>query len=104
MTLIPLTPTPKIPTAGLITRFLSQGTPESSKRLIAAVCASVLCLLAVVLVEAIAFQAVQNWTVSAAVVTAFTVVVGFIAALAREIYRKPDDQSKPQDPNPGAQG
>jgi len=57
-----------------------------------------------VLVEVIAFQAVQNWTVSAAVVTAFTVVVGFIAALAREIYRKPDDQSKPQDPNPGAEG
>jgi hypothetical protein len=56
-----------------------------------------------VLVEVIAFQAAQNWTVSAAVVTAFTVVVGFIAALAREIYRKPNEP-KPQDPNPGAEG
>jgi hypothetical protein len=100
----PLIPTPKTPTAGLIVRFLSEGTPESSKRLIAAVCASVLCLLAVVLAEAIAFQAAQNWTVSSALVTAFVSVVGFIAALAREIFRKPDDKSKPQDPNPGAEG
>ena len=74
-----------------LTSYLSKGTPESSKRLIAFISAIVLCVVAVGLAEAISFQAHRHWSIDAALVTALTFVVGFVAALAREIYRKPED-------------
>lgn len=88
--------TTKIPTASTIVRFLSKGAPESSKRLIAAVCAAALVLISLVLVGVMAYQAIMNWTVSSAIATAFTFTVGFVAALAGAIYRKPE----PDDPAP----
>ena len=94
------TPTTKTRTDSIIVRFLSRGTPESSKRLIATVCAAVLCGLSIALVEALSYQAHKNLPVSAAVAAAFGAVVGFIAALAREIFRtpeKPDATGQPPD-------
>jgi hypothetical protein len=93
------TPTTKTPTASTIVRFLSRGTPESSRRLVATLCAAVLCGLSISLAEALSYQAHRNWPVSAAVATAFGAVVGFIAALAREIFRTPEKPESATDPN-----
>ena len=97
--LTPTTPTEKTLTAGLITRFLSGGTKESSRRLIAFISACVLCGAVVALVEAISYQAHRHWAIDGLLVTAFTASVGFVAALAREIFRTrtdpPSEEPKP---------
>jgi hypothetical protein len=73
--------------------------------MIAFVSASVLCASVLVMVEAMSYQAHRQWAVDGALVAGLTLVAGFVAALAREIYRKPED---PEDvgaaasPAPGA--
>jgi hypothetical protein len=71
--------------------YLANNTADSSKRLIAFISAVVLCLAVLILAEAISYQGHKHWAIDAALVTAFLGVVGFVAALAREIYRKPED-------------
>ena len=75
--------------------FLSKDKPESSKRLIAFLAAIVLCVATLFVVEAISYQAHKHWNVDGALVTVLTFLAGFVAVLAREIYKKPDE--------PGAQ-
>lgn len=80
------------PTTGPTTPFwkdvLSKGTYGSSKRVVGVGSAIVLALLACALVEAISYQAHRHWNVDGSVVTAFTFVVGFIAAMATAMYHK----------------
>ena len=70
--------------------YLSQGTPESSKRLIAFGSAVVLCTSVAALTFAIVWQSLRHWSVDGALITALTFVVGFVAALAQQVYKKPD--------------
>lgn len=80
---------------------LSRGTADSSKRLIAFVSASVLCASVLAIVEAMSYQAHRQWAVDGTLVAALTLVAGFVAALAREIYRKPEDVGVAAPPAPG---
>lgn len=96
------TPTTKTPTGGLIARFFSRGTKESSKRLIAGVSAGVLCLIAVALAEALSYQAHRNWTVSVTLAGSLALVAGYVMWLAKQIYLKPEtDETKPGTENEG---
>lgn len=81
---------------------LSRGTGDSSKRLIAFIAASVLCASVLIIVEAMSYQAHRQWSVDGALVAGLTLVAGFVAALAREIYRKPEDVGVAAPPAPGA--
>lgn len=81
---------------------LSRHTDDSSKRLIAFVSASVLCASVLVIVEAMSYQAHRQWAVDGALVAGLTLVSGFVAALAREIYRKPENVGSMAQPASGA--
>lgn len=81
-------------------KFLSSGTPESSKRLIAFHAARVLMMCQVVLTIVIAWQGlflkvmdggVLFHSVDAGLLTAWTLGAGILAALAQQIYKKPED-------------
>jgi hypothetical protein len=76
--------------------YLSRGTPESSKRLIAFVAAVVLCLSVIVLVESIAYQAHRNWAIDNALSASLIFVGGIVAGLAGVAYTKPDDKGEPK--------
>ena len=80
------------PTTGLITRFLSHGTKESSRRLIAFIAAVVLCVIAIALVEAMLFQAHKNCTISGILLTAFVADAGYLFWLAKTLFMKPGGQ------------
>ena len=80
-------------TADRITRFLSEGTPESSRRLIAYRCAMVLLILACALTAVICFQGMSFHPVDNGLLTALTFIVGIIAALAQQIYLRKSDAS-----------
>ena len=81
---------------------LSRHTDDSSKRLIAFGSASVLCASVLVIVEAMSYQAHRQWAVDGALVAGLTLVSGFVAALAREIYRKPENVGVAAPPADGA--
>lgn len=75
----------------LLRSYLANNTTDSSRRLIAFGASVVLCIAVLCLVEAISYQSHKHWAVDGALITALTFCVGFVAALAREIYRKPED-------------
>lgn len=82
-----------------LAKYLSHGTPESSKRLIAYLATRILMFCHVCLTIAILWQALFLKIVPGGVIfhpvdngllTAWTVGAGILAALAQQIYRKPD--------------
>ena len=97
-----MTPTGSIPDR--ITRYLSTGFPESSKRLIAYRCAMVLLIIDCALTAVICYQGMNFRPVDNGLLTAFGALNLIIAGLAQQIYRKPDAQTKPGTPNEGANG
>lgn len=92
-----------------IIKFLSAGTSESSKRLIGYRSAMVLLVIACGLAAAVIYQACDTnppRPVDNGLLTSLTFIVGIVAALAQQIYRKPEDGSndaKAAAPAPGAQ-
>lgn len=90
-----------------LVKFLSQGTPESSKRLIAYHAARILMVCQIVLTIVIAWQGlflkvvadgVMFHPVDNGLLTAWTLGAGILAALAQQIYKKTDDA--PRDGQP----
>jgi hypothetical protein len=80
-----------------ITKFLSSGTPESSRRLIAYRSVMVLFSIASALTAVVCYQGMSFRPVDNGVLTALSSIVLFIAGLAREIfYRK--NAVQPEDP------
>ena len=73
-----------------LARYLSAGTTESSRRLIAYRCAMMLLIIACALVAVVCYQGMQLHPVDNGLLTALTFIVGIIAALAREIYHRND--------------
>lgn len=73
-----------------LARYLSAGTIESSRRLIAYRCAMVLLIIACALTAVICYQGMMPHAVDNGLLTALTFIVGIIAALAREIYHRSD--------------
>lgn len=82
-----------------LARYLSHGTPESSKRLIAYQASRVLmfcqvCLTIAILWQAFFLKVVEGGAlfhpVDNGLLGAWTLGAGILAALAREIYRKPE--------------
>jgi hypothetical protein len=78
------------PTASRIDRYLSTGFPESSRRLIAYRCAMILLVIACSLTAVICYQGMVLHPVDNGLLTALTLVVGIVAALAQQVYRKQD--------------
>ena len=80
-----------------LTRFLSGGTAESSRRLIGWQSAVVLALLAIALTEAISFRAHhESWDVGTNLLAAFLAVGGYLSWLAKSVFMKPKDpEDKP---------
>lgn len=78
------------PLPGLLTRFLSTGRPESSRRLITFVSAIVLCAGVPILGSAIVYQALGEYPVDGQLVTAFLGIAASVAILAGAVFRSPD--------------
>lgn len=97
----PTIPTPTGSTPDRITRFLSTGFPESSKRLIAYRCAMVLLIIDCALAAVISYQGMNFEPVDNGLLTAFGALNLIIAGLAQQIYRKPDAQAQQGTPNQG---
>ena len=76
--------------------YLSRGTPESSKRLIALMSAGVLCAVVALLAYALFFQAVMNWAVSTVIAGSFGIAVGFVAALAQQLSKNGFNDGEPK--------
>ena len=73
--------------AGLI-RFLSEGTTESSRRLIAYRCAMVLLIIDTAMAAVICYQGMNFKPVDNGLLTAFGALNLIIAGLAREIFHR----------------
>lgn len=78
--------------ADQIIKFLSRGTSESSKRLIAFRSAMTLLAGWIAMTSVVGYQGIRCKAVDNGLLTAWTFLAGIIAALAREIYRKPEDE------------
>lgn len=77
--------------ADRLLKFLSEGTSESSKRLIAYRSAMVLLIIDCSLAAVISYQGMTYHPIDNGLLGAFGALNLIIAALAREIYRKPSD-------------
>lgn len=88
----------------LIVKFLSSGTSESSKRLIAYRCAMVLLVIACSLTAVICYQGMQLHAVDNGLLVALSSIVLIIAGLAQQIYRKPEDAHDAPEPSPATGG
>lgn len=95
---------PTTSTGDRITRFLSWGTPESSRRLIAYRSSMILLVIACALTAVVCWQGMELHPVDNGLLTALTFIIGIIAALAQQIYRKPDAQAIPRTPHEGGNG
>jgi len=74
----------------MLTRYLSAGTPESSRRLIAFRCAMVLLVIACALTAVVCYQGINFQPVDNGLLTAPSSIVPFIVRLARGVFRRPD--------------
>jgi len=80
--------------ADRLIRFLSEGTTESSRRLIAYKCAMVLLIIDAALAAVICYQGMNFHPVDNGLLTAFGALNLIIAGLAREIFhRKQENQT-----------
>jgi hypothetical protein len=79
----------------LLRSILSNNTTDSSKRWITFGIAVVMCTSVASVTFAIAYQALKHWSVDGALVTAYTIATGIVAALAQQIYRKPESGDPP---------
>lgn len=66
--------------------YLSTGTNESSKRLIAFGAFWVLGLSSLSLVFALTYQACRNWAVSAVIAGSFALVAGYLAWMVKALF------------------
>ena len=80
-----------------LTRYLSTGTTESSRRLIAYRSAMVLLIIACALTAVVCFQGMNFKPIDNGLLTALASIVLIVAGLAREIYRKPDQPQPPKE-------
>ena len=78
-----------------LTRYLSTGTTESSRRLIAYRSAMVLLIIACALTAVVSYQGMNFKPIDNGLLTALASIVLIVAGLAREIYRKPEAQPEP---------
>lgn len=69
-------------------RFLSEGTTESSRRLIAYRCAMILLVVTCSLAAVVCYQGMEMHPVDNGLLTALSAIVLIIAGLAREIYHR----------------
>ena len=76
-----------------LARYLSAGTPESSKRLIAYQASRVLMGCQIALTTLVFWQGFISHTIDGGLLTAWTFGGGVLAALAQQIYKKPDGAS-----------
>lgn len=77
--------------ADRLIKFLSEGTTESSRRLIAYRCAMVLLIIDCALAAVISYQGMNFKPIDNGLLGAFGALNLIIAALAQQIYRKPTD-------------
>lgn len=82
-----------------ITRYLSHGTPESSRKLIAYRCAMILLIVTCALTATVCYQGMELHPVDNGLLTCLTFALGIDATLAKFIfYKKTDEPLSPIEP------